>query len=99
MLIIYIIMFKFMNEIKNIDLKNKDLNNLAMISGLYYTPIKVEEEFNIKNTIDKDGEIINEKIFNKLYIIVDESNNKGTRKKINIPKKVKNTLKAKHKKK
>ena len=70
-----------------------------MISGLYYTPIKLEEEFNIKNTIDKDGEIINEKIFNKLYIIVDESNNRGTRKKINIPKKVKNTLKSKHKKK
>ena len=92
-------MFKFINEIKNIDLKNKNLNNLAMISGLYYTPIKLEEEFNIKNTIDKDGEIINERIFNKLYIIVDESNNRGTRKKINIPKRVKNTLKAKHKKK
>ena len=91
-------MFKFINEIKNIDLKNKNLNNLAMISGLYYTPIKIEEEFNIKNTIVKDGEIVKENIFNKLYIIVDESNNRGTRKKINIPKRLKNTLKAKHKK-
>lgn len=92
-------MFKFINEINNIDLKNKNLNNLAMVSGLYYTPIKVEEEFNIKNTIENNGDIINEKIFNKLYIIIDESNNRGTRKKINIPKKIKNTLKVKHNKK
>ena len=66
-----------------------------MISGLYYTPIKVEEEFNIKNTIDKDGEIINERIFNKLYIIVDESNNRGTRKKLIYQKKGKKYFKIK----
>lgn len=67
------------NNSNNSKIKNFKLFNLP---GFNYikTPINIKEKLEMNNNISYDDQVINEKIFTKFIVNVDNSNNKKFKK-------------------
>ena len=75
-------------SISNINPKDKNLRNMAMLPGFNYTlePIKISEKLSITNNIVSDIGVVDEKIFAKFFGFINETNNNSTRKRKNKKK-------------
>ena len=81
-------MFKYIDDL---DKKNKNLSNLAILPGFNIIENKFLKEnyntiFDTESLITRDKKIIEENIFSKFFASIDKSEKKNTRKKQYIKK-------------
>ena len=76
-----------LKHLDDLDKKNKSLLNLALLPGFYISDINASKKNNLENElikidtrIEKDKDVIEEKIFLKFFSSIDESNKKNSRK-------------------